>query len=117
MQLWEKSDILTSTYDVGDIIVDHLEVVSKSSGSLLFRAGKSQGTAGENLRREDSLLELAVETDFEAGTVGFSIKTAMYQGDSKSEDLEKPMEKVQKLHMWYTNALMESAVSHMRDLS
>ncbi|OAL29790.1 hypothetical protein AYO20_09082 [Fonsecaea nubica] len=113
-QLWESADLLASDYEIGTIVTDHLEVIAKGPTSILFRAGKSQGTAGESLRDHDSLLEVAIDPDFDAGVADLSIKTAMYQGASKAATTEKPMEKVQRLHMWYTEMLMESALYYLR---
>ncbi|KAH0832543.1 hypothetical protein FOPE_01224 [Fonsecaea pedrosoi] len=113
-QLWESADLFASNYEIGTIVTDHLEVIAKEPTSILFRAGKSQGTAGESLRDHDSLLEVAIDPDFDAGVADLSIKTAMYQGASKAATTEKPMEKVQRLHMWYTELLMESALYYLR---
>lgn len=113
-QLWEPKDLLTSKYDVGTVVTDHLKVIKKSSRSILFRAGHSAGTLTEETRDNDSMVELTIYPNFQDGYADLGIKTAMYQGVPKSDSKTKPMERVQRLHMWYTEVLMESAIRYLK---
>jgi hypothetical protein len=109
-QLWEPEDLSSSRYEVGTVVTDHLKVIEKSPRSMLFRAGHSAGTFTEDTRDKDSIVEITIHPNFEAGYADLGIKTAMYQGAPKSTSKDKPMEKVQRLHMWYTEMLLESAL-------
>lgn len=109
-QLWEPKDLLASTYEVGTVVTDHLKVIEKSSRSLLFRAGHSARTLTEEPCDKDSMVEVTIDPNFEAGYADLGIKTVMYQGAPKSESKEKPLQGIQRLHMWYTEILMESAI-------
>lgn len=60
------------------------------------------------------MVEVTVDPDFAAGYVDFGIKTAMYQGSTKAPTKEKPMQNIQRLHMWYTEVLLESALGRMK---
>lgn len=113
-QLWEPEDLFTSNYDVDTVVTDHLRVIEKSSKSILFRAGHSAGTFTDEPRENDSMVEVTVDPDFAAGYVDFGIKTAMYQGSTKAPTKEKPMQNIQRLHMWYTEVLLESALGRMK---
>ncbi|KAJ5327669.1 hypothetical protein N7541_008775 [Penicillium brevicompactum] len=85
--LWDRSDLLNSTYEVGTVITDHFEVVEKT----------------------DDRIVIAAVVKKEQGVVDFSLKSCFYQGLGTAD--APPMdEKVAWAHRQYTKLLLETAI-------
>lgn len=110
-QLWDRQELLGSKYDIGTCVTDHLLVISKTTTSILFRAGESPALATEEPRGNESLFEVTATPNLEKGVVEFGIKSLMFQGSPKSESTKQPLKGLpQWLHKRYTEVLMEAAV-------
>lgn len=108
-QLWEPSQLLSSTYEVGTQITDHFEVVSKTPSSIIVRCGDSPLVTG--VRDSDGLFEMKASVDKSEGVAVFELKSVFFKGTGKST--EKPMpEYVEFAHRLYTKLWMETAVKN-----
>ncbi|KAL2841837.1 hypothetical protein BJX68DRAFT_258008 [Aspergillus pseudodeflectus] len=99
--LWDKEQLLQSTYEKGTIVTDHF-IVSPSTNP--------------NVRREmENLSELSVDvvsdTDKGEGVVEFRMKNIFYNG---AERMPKPLfpAPIVWLHLQYCKLLVEGGVSH-----
>ncbi|RDW73707.1 hypothetical protein BP5796_07149 [Coleophoma crateriformis] len=109
-QLWERSQLQNSTYEVGTQITDHFEVVSKTPNAITVRCGDSPLKTG--LRDSDGLFEMAVDVKPEEGVAEFKLKSVFYKGLTKSDS--KPMpEHIEWAHRQYTKLWMESAIRNV----
>ena len=109
-QLWSRSELLSSTYDVGTQITDHFEVVSKSPEAIVVRCGDSPLKTG--VRDSDGLFEMGVTVKREEGVAVFSLKSLFYKGLGKADS--KPMpEHVEFAHRLYTKLWMETAIGNV----
>ncbi|KAF7854518.1 uncharacterized protein EAF02_011693 [Botrytis sinoallii] len=108
-QLWEPSQLLSSTYEVGTQITDHFEVVSKTPTSIIVRCGDSPLVTG--VRDSDGLFEMKASVDKNEGVAVFELKSVFFKGTGKST--EKPMPAhVEFAHRLYTKLWMETAVEN-----
>ncbi|CAG8937807.1 unnamed protein product [Penicillium salamii] len=105
--LWNRSDLLASTYEVGTIVTDHFEVVEKTDDRIVVRCGDSP--RNRDVRASDGLFEIAAVIKKEQNVAEFSLKSCFYQGTGKAE--APPMdEKIAWAHRQYTKLLLETAV-------
>lgn len=111
-QLWEKKDLQTSTYNVGTVITDHFEVVSKSSESIIVRCGDSPRV--KEAREADGLFEMTAIVKKEEGVAEFGLKSVFFNSASGYKSTTPPMPwHIQWLHQWYDKLLMESAIRNV----
>ncbi|KAJ5613375.1 hypothetical protein N7510_006569 [Penicillium lagena] len=105
--LWERKDLLSSTYELGTIITDHFEVVEKTEDHITVRCGDSPRI--REVRDSDGLFEIGAVIKQDQGVAEFSLKSCFYQGLGKAE--AAPMGPyVAWLHRQYTKLLLEAAV-------
>lgn len=112
--LWDKKDLESSKYEVGTLITDHFEVVSKTPESIMVRCGDSPRT--RDARESDGLFEMTAEIKRDEGVAEFGLKSVFYNGLNgyKSGSKDGPMPShVQWLHQQYTKVWMESAVRNV----
>jgi hypothetical protein len=109
-QLWTRSELLSSTYDVGTQITDHFEVVSKTPEAIVVRCGDSPLKTG--VRDSDGLFEMGVKINREEGVAEFRLKSVFYKGLGKAENPPMPSH-VEFAHRLYTKLWMESAVRNV----
>ncbi|APA13924.1 hypothetical protein SS1G_11291 [Sclerotinia sclerotiorum 1980 UF-70] len=108
-QLWNRSDLQNSTYEVGTQITDHFEVVSKTPTSITVRCGDSPMVTG--VRDSDGLFEMKASIDKNEGVAVFELKSVFFKGTGKYT--EKPMpEHIEFAHRLYTKLWMETAVGN-----
>lgn len=108
-QLWEQKDLRKSRYEVGTLITDHFEVVSKNSESIIVRCGDSPRI--RDVRDSDGLFEMSAVVNKEAGNVEFGLKSVFFNSASGYKSSDPPMPwHIQWLHQWYDKILMESAI-------
>ncbi|KAJ5369689.1 uncharacterized protein N7496_005781 [Penicillium cataractarum] len=105
--LWERKDLLASTYEVGTIITDHFEVVEKTDEKIVVRCGASPREQG--VRPSDGLFEIGAVVNQDKGEAEFTLKSCFYQGLGKAE--AAPMGPVMVwLHQQYAKLWMETAI-------
>ncbi|KAJ6134654.1 hypothetical protein N7523_000976 [Penicillium sp. IBT 18751x] len=109
--LWDKKDLLNSTYEEGTIVTDHFIVLKKTPGSIVMRGGMSPAENQESLREMDNLSEITVNIDFEQRVAEFRLKNIFFNG---VESTMKPMFPlpIVWLHYQYCKLLVESAVGN-----
>jgi hypothetical protein len=103
-----------SKYEVGTLITDHFEVVSKTPESIMVRCGDSPRT--RDARESDGLFEMTAEIKRDEGVAEFGLKSIFYNGLNgyKSGSEAGPMPShVQWLHQQYDKVLMESAIRNV----
>jgi hypothetical protein len=113
--LWDKQELKESTYEVGTMITDHFEVVSKTPESIIVRCGDTPRT--RDVRESDGLFEMTAEVKEAEGVVEFGLKSVFYNGLSGYKNGpdggpgSDPMPAhVHWLHQQYDKVLMESAI-------
>lgn len=105
--LWERSDLLSNSYEVGTLITDHFEVVEKTEDHITVRCGDSP--RNPDVRASDGLFEMSAVVKQEQGVAEFTLKSCLYQGLGKTE--APPMDFMMEwLHRQYTKLWMETAV-------
>lgn len=105
--LWERKDLLSSSYELGTIVTDHFEVVDKTEDHITVRCGDSPRI--QEVRASDGLFEIAAVIKKDQGVAEFSLKSCFYQGLGKAES--EPMGPFMAwLHRQYTKLLLETAV-------
>jgi hypothetical protein len=112
--LWERKELAESKYEVGTLITDHFEVVSKTDQSIMVRCGDSPRKM--DARESDGLFEMTAEIKQDEGVAEFGLKSVFYNGLSgyKSGSAAGPMPgHVQWLHQQYDKVLMESAIRNV----
>jgi hypothetical protein len=112
--LWDRKELAESKYEVGTLITDHFEVVSKTNESIMVRCGDSPRT--RDARESDGLFEMTAEIKKDEGVVEFGLKSVFYNGlnGHKSGSAAGPMPgHVQWLHQQYDKVLMESAIRNV----
>ena len=109
-QLWSRSELQDSTYEVGTQITDHFEVVSKSPDAIVVRCGDSPLKTG--LRDSDGLFLMGTVINKEEGVAEFKLMSVFYKGLSKADS--KPMpDHIEFAHRLYTKLWMETAVQNV----
>ena len=110
--LWDKKDLKESNYDVGTLITDHFEVISKTPDSIIVRCGDSPRQ--RDVRESDGLFEMSVDVRKDEGFAEFGLKSVFYNGLSGYKGTANPMPPhVQWLHQQYGKVLMESALRNV----
>lgn len=110
-QLWDRSELKTSTYEPGTQITDHFEVVSKTPSSIIVRCGDSPRNMG--VRESDGLFEMLAEVKEGEGVVEFGLKSVFYNGlapVSKEGEMGPMGPWTQWAHAQYDKVLMETAL-------
>lgn len=117
-QLWDREALRESTYEVGTIVTDHFEVVSKTPESIIVRCGDSPRI--KDVRESDGLFEMTAVVKKEEGVAEFGLKSVFYNGLSGYKSGANggpganPMPgHVQWLHQQYDKVLMESALKNV----
>lgn len=106
-QVWERSDLLSNTYEVGTLLTDHFEVVEKTEDRITFRGGDSP--RNPDVREADGLFEVGAVVKQDQGVAEFTLKSCFFQGLGKPES--GPMgPTIAWLHRQYTKLLLETAV-------
>lgn len=112
--LWDRKDLAESKYEVGTMITDHFEVVSKTPESVMVRCGDSPRS--RDVRESDGLFEMTAVVKKDEGVAEFGLKSVFYNGlkghESGSKDGPMPSH-VQWLHQQYDKIWMESAIRNV----
>ncbi|KAF2860652.1 hypothetical protein K470DRAFT_257661 [Piedraia hortae CBS 480.64] len=105
--LWDRSALKADRYEIGTIVTDHFQVVSKTPESVIMRCGDSPRNDAP-VRESDGLFEMVAEVDERAGVAKFSLKSVFYNGLSgKAPPLNSTL---QWLHAQYDKLLMETSL-------
>lgn len=108
-QLWDKTDLAVSKYDVGTQITDHFEVIEKTPDHITVRAGDSPMNTA--LRPSDGLFEMSAKVNREEGVVEFRLKSIFFNSLGPVVGTSGPMpDWLTFLHKQYTKLWMETAV-------
>lgn len=105
--LWDRSDLLSSKYEVGTLITDHFEVIDKNDDRILIRCGASPRE--RDVRPSDGLFEIGAVVKEEEGVAEFTLTSCFYQGLGKADSGPMPAH-IAWLHQQYTKLLLETAV-------
>lgn len=115
--LWDRKELISSTYEVGTKITDHFEVLAKTPTSIIVRCGDSPRV--QEARASDGLFEMTAEVDKNEGVATFGLKSIFYnstagpQPDKDGMPASGPMPAwIQWLHMQYDKVLMETAITN-----
>ncbi|KZL80122.1 hypothetical protein CI238_05395 [Colletotrichum incanum] len=109
--LWEKEQLLKSTYQVGTIFADDFIVVDKSPNCLMFRGGLSPRVAPEGPREMDTFITLTTELDPQTRVARFNLKSMVLDGVSEGKGV--PLGGVEIfLHQQYAKILLTAGVGH-----
>ncbi|KAK1519530.1 uncharacterized protein CCOS01_11181 [Colletotrichum costaricense] len=109
--LWEKDELLKSTYPVGTAFADDFIVIEKSPSSILLRGGLSPRVAPDGPRELDSIISLGADLDRQARVVSFKLKSILLNGVSDGNDAPLPGPAV-FLHQQYARLLVTAGVDH-----
>ncbi|KAL3440752.1 hypothetical protein BJX65DRAFT_19279 [Aspergillus insuetus] len=109
-QLWTRSDLLDSKYDVGTDIAGNFEVVDRTVSTILIRCGDKTSVRG--VRPLDALIELGACIDREHGVVEFAFKSLFFQGLGVSKEKIMPGPVVW-LHEQYAKAMLGGGVRYV----
>jgi hypothetical protein len=112
--LWDRKELAESKYEVGTLITDHFEVVSKTPESVMVRCGASPRE--RDVRESDGLFEMTAVVKEDEGVAEFGLKSVFYNGlkGHESGSGAGPMPgHVQWLHQQYDKVLMESAIRNV----
>jgi len=112
-QLWDRPELLTSTYEPGTEITDHFVVLDKTPTSILIRCGDSPMNSPDAARPSDGLFEISAVTNVDKGYAEFRLKSIFFQGLGKAEGPPMPDFMVW-LHQQYTKLWMEGAMMHVK---
>lgn len=111
-QLWDKKDLKSSNYDVGTLITDHFEVVSKTPESIIVRCGDSPRV--QEPRASDGLFEMTAVIHKDKGVAEFGLKSVFFNSTPENKSVTPPMSStIQWLHQLYDKVLMETAIRHV----
>ncbi|GKT90081.1 hypothetical protein Ct61P_07931 [Colletotrichum tofieldiae] len=109
--LWEKEQLLKSTYQVGTIFADDFVVVDKSPNCIMLRGGLSPRVAPEGPREMDTFITLTTELDPQARVARFNLKSMVLDGVSEGKGV--PLGGVAIfLHQQYAKLLLTAGVNH-----
>jgi hypothetical protein len=108
--LWSRQELQDSTYDVGTLVTDHFEVVSKTPDSIVLRCGDSPKK--QSVRDTDGLFEIAVVVKPNQGVAEFQLKSVFFQGMGNAAGPPMPSH-IEFLHRQYTKLLMETSVRRL----
>ncbi|ETI25566.1 hypothetical protein G647_02340 [Cladophialophora carrionii CBS 160.54] len=110
-QLWRRSDLRQSSYEVGTEITNHFVVLAKTPTSILLRCGDSPLNTPHGPRHIDGLFEMSVATDKDEGVAEFRMKSLFYHGVGKvSTSPIRPFSFEAWAHKRYAKLLLEEAV-------
>ncbi|KAI3544648.1 hypothetical protein CTAM01_08075 [Colletotrichum tamarilloi] len=109
--LWEKEELLKSTYPIGTAFADDFIVIEKSPSSILLRGGLSPRVAPDGPRELDSIITLDADLDRQARVVSFKLKSILLNGVSDGNGAPLPGPAV-FLHQQYAKLLVTAGVDH-----
>ncbi|OQV02180.1 hypothetical protein CLAIMM_07418 [Cladophialophora immunda] len=110
-QLWRRSELLESHYDVGTEITNHFVVLAKTPASILLRCGDSPLNTPHGPRDIDGLFEMSVATCKEQGVAEFRMKSLFYHGVGQASTSPiNPVSLEGWAHKRYVKLLLEEAV-------
>ncbi|KAI9744083.1 MAG: hypothetical protein M1818_002235 [Claussenomyces sp. TS43310] len=109
-QLWSRPELKSSSYEVGQHITDHFEVVEHTSDKITVRCGGSPRV--RDVREGDGLFEMFARQNKDEGVVEFGMKSVFFQGLGRAERAPMPSHIV-FLHQQYTKLWMESGVGNV----
>jgi hypothetical protein len=117
--LWSTEELAESSYEVGQRLVDHFEVVAKTDRSIMVRCGDSPRI--REPRESDGLFELTVDVKRNEGVAEFGLKSVFFNAltlpGKEGQPVQGPMDaKIQWLHLQYDKILMETALVNVRKL-
>ncbi|GKZ56025.1 hypothetical protein AnigIFM49718_001248 [Aspergillus niger] len=105
--LWDKNQLLSSTYEEGTIVTDHFKVVAKNPRSIIMWGAESPSTNPEIRREMENLSEVSTNVDTDKGVVEFRLKNIFYNGVERlTGDLFPPP--IVWLHFQYCKLLVEA---------
>ncbi|RAH64998.1 uncharacterized protein BO66DRAFT_432358 [Aspergillus aculeatinus CBS 121060] len=109
--LWEKDQLLSSTYEPGTNVTDHFLILAKSPKSIVMWGAESPSDDPGVRRPMENIAELTAELDLDRGVVEFRYKNIFYNGVERTSKALFPPPIVW-LHFQYCKLLVKSGVSH-----
>jgi hypothetical protein len=99
-QLWTVDQLATSSYNRGDVLTDHFEVVDKSPNEITVRCGDTPRNSGP--RDSDGLFIIGARIDRERREAVLTLKSCLFISSRKVEGIAGPMPIwMEQLHQWY----------------
>ncbi|KAL2816931.1 hypothetical protein BJX63DRAFT_130850 [Aspergillus granulosus] len=111
--LWDKKQLLGSTYEAGTNVTDHFVVVGKTPRSIVLWGAHAPSENPGVPRDMENLAEVTADVDVARGVVEFRLKNIFYNGvERTSKELFPPP--IVWLHFQYCKLLVEGGVSYCR---
>ncbi|KAJ5746230.1 hypothetical protein N7520_011412 [Penicillium odoratum] len=109
--LWDKKQLLNSTYEEGTNVTDHFIVIGKSPRSVVLWGAHAPSENPELPRDMENLAEVTADINVDQGVAEFRLKNIFYNGvERTSKELFPPP--IVWLHFQYCKLLLEGGVSH-----
>ncbi|GFF60216.1 hypothetical protein IFM51744_10223 [Aspergillus udagawae] len=113
LMLWDKKELLNSTYGEGTNVTNHFVVVGKTPRSIVLWGAHSPSENPGVPRDMENLAEITTDIDMDQGVAEFRLKNIFYNGvERTSKDLFPPP--IVWLHFQYCKLLVEAGVSHCK---
>ncbi|KAG2419067.1 hypothetical protein HFD88_002171 [Aspergillus terreus] len=105
--LWDRKQLLESTYEEGTIVTDHFMVVGKTPRSITMWGAESPSENPGVPRDMENLSEITADIDLDQGVAEFRLKNIFYSGvEQTAKSLFPPP--VVWLHFQYCKLLVEA---------
>ncbi|KAH1590944.1 hypothetical protein KXW75_003611 [Aspergillus fumigatus] len=111
--MWDRKQLLNSTYEEGTNVTNHFVVVGKTPRSVVLWGAHSPSENPGVPRDMENLAEITTDIDIDEGMAEFRLKNIFYNGKERtSKDLFPPP--IVWLHFQYCKLLVEAGVSHCK---
>ncbi|KAH1648103.1 hypothetical protein KXX16_008935 [Aspergillus fumigatus] len=111
--MWDRKQLLNSTYEEGANVTNHFVVVGKTPRSVVLWGAHSPSENPGVPRDMENLAEITTDIDIDEGMAEFRLKNIFYNGKERtSKDLFPPP--IVWLHFQYCKLLVEAGVSHCK---
>ncbi|KXG46573.1 uncharacterized protein PGRI_054290 [Penicillium griseofulvum] len=111
--LWDKKQLLSSTYEEGTNVTDHFIVSGKTPRSIILWGAQSPSENHGVPRDMENIAEITTDIDLDRGVAEFRLKNIFYNGVERTTKALFPPPIVW-LHFQYCKLLVEAGVSHCR---
>ncbi|KAJ5986375.1 hypothetical protein N7451_010740 [Penicillium sp. IBT 35674x] len=111
--LWDKKQLLNSTYEEGTNVTDHFVVVGKTPRSVVLWGAHAPSENPGVPRNMENLAEVTADINVDQGVAEFRLKNIFYNGLERTpKDLFPPP--IVWLHFQYCKLLVEGGASHCK---
>ncbi|KAF5975534.1 hypothetical protein FBULB1_7314 [Fusarium bulbicola] len=111
--LWEKKDLLASTYEIGTYFTNHFVVLSKTPTCITMRGCFDPHQSPPSPMDVDNLVEIRAELDEAKQMAVLKLQVITFDGRKEASDKEDPFGGVGGwLHRRYSTLLVESGAKN-----